>query len=59
MTAERTSSTWSLMNVWTSSIVLPESATSSAMSTFFSEKSTAEGTGGSMTGMSRVVPTPS
>jgi hypothetical protein len=40
-------------------MVRPESATSSAMRTFFSEKSTALGTGGSMTGMSSVVPTPS
>ena len=40
-------------------MVRPVSATSSAMSTFFSEKSTTLGTGGSMTGMSSVLPTPS
>jgi hypothetical protein len=33
---------------------LPLSATSSATRTFFSEKSTADGTGGSITGMSSV-----
>ncbi|CAM5681410.1 hypothetical protein SMICM304S_05172 [Streptomyces microflavus] len=38
--------------------VLPVSATSSAIRTFLSEKSIALGTGASMTGISRVVPTP-
>lgn len=58
MTAVRTVWTCSATNLWTSSIVFPVSATSSAMSTFFAEKSTAFGTGGSITGMARVVPSP-
>ncbi|CAM5692751.1 hypothetical protein SCALM49S_05546 [Streptomyces californicus] len=58
MTALRTSATWSTQKSWTSLSVLPVSATSSAIRTFLSEKSIALGTGASMTGISRVVPTP-